>query len=137
MPDYHCHALPAAQRRLLQLFYRQYHSRMKPSGEAALWVARRDAIIGGMCLTPIDQGHWLTSLFVAPAERGQGVAAALIEAALASVHGPVWLFCEPALAEFYEQLGFSMAAALPQALGSRLQRYQRSKALVALQRDPR
>jgi len=110
---------------------------MKPSGEAAMWVARRHEIIGGLCLTPVAQGQWLTSLLVAPAERGRGTGQALIEAALTNVHGPAWLFCEPALVGFYERSGFSMATALPEALASRLQRYQRSKALVALQRDPR
>lgn len=135
MPDFHCCPLPSTQRRLLQLFYRQHGSPMRPSGEATLWVAREREIIAGLCLTPMAGGTWLTSVFVAPPRRGQGVAAALIEAALEDSAGPVWLFCEPGLSGFYGRHGFESVLTLPEALSSRLQRYQRSKPLIAMRRD--
>lgn len=109
---------------------------MRPSGEATLWVAREREIIAGLCLTPMAGGAWLTSLFVAPLARGKGVAAALIEAALGDSPGPVWLFCEPGLSAFYGRHGFEPVEALPEALASRLQRYRRSKPLIAMRRDP-
>jgi hypothetical protein len=58
----------------------------------------------------------------------------LIEAALAGHSGPTWLFCHPDLAAYYQRLGFSITAQLPEALASRLQRYQRSKSLLAMVR---
>lgn len=107
---------------------------MRPSGEAQLWVARGPQIIAGLSLMPVAGGHWLSGLFVDPARRGQGIARALIDAAQAHNPEPVWLFCAPDLQCFYEGMGFTEACALPEALSGRLQRYQRSKALVALQR---
>lgn len=107
---------------------------MRAAGNGQLWVARAPGIIAGLSLSPVDNGFWLTGLLVAPQHRGQGVAGRLIEAALAQAGGPTWLFCHPDLAAFYQRLGFATAGHLPQALAGRLQRYQRSKRLVALQR---
>ncbi|MEG0636744.1 MAG: GNAT family N-acetyltransferase, partial [Pseudomonas sp.] len=58
----------------------------------------------------------------------------LVDAALAQVTGPTWLFCHPDLVPFYQRLGFDTAVTLPEPLAARLQRYQRSKRLVALAR---
>lgn len=132
MPDIQFSPLPDVQRPLLEKFYRAHRSPMRARGEAQMWVARRSEIIGGMCLTPVAGGHWLTGLFVAPTERGRGVAAGLIAAALTSVEGNIWLFCEPELNGFYQRLGFVETLQLPQALASRLERYRQTKRLVPL-----
>lgn len=94
------------------------------------------AIIAGLNLTPIAQGHWLTGLLVDPAHRGQGIAAMLVERARAQLPGPLWLFCHPDLQALYERMGFATAPALPQALADRLERYRRSKSLIAMGIDP-
>lgn len=107
---------------------------MRARGEAQVWVARQPDIIGALCLTPVAVGHWLTGLFVAPDERGRGVAAGLIATALTSVEGNVWLFCEPELSGFYQRLGFVETLQLPQELAARLARYQQTKRLIALVR---
>lgn len=126
--------LPASQRRLLDLFYRQHGSRMRVSGEAEPWVARVGEIVAGVSLTPVSGGHWLTGLFVAPGWRGQGVAAELVESALGATLGATWLFCHPDLTTFYQRLAFNPADTLPENLAMRLARYQRSKRLIALVR---
>ncbi|WP_322364877.1 GNAT family N-acetyltransferase [Pseudomonas sp. Teo4] len=108
---------------------------MRAASEGELWVARRNEIIAGLSLSAIENGHWLTGLFVAPEQRNQGVAGQLIEAALAERRGPVWLFCHPDLTPFYQRLAFETAEQLPEALAARLARYQRNKRLVALVRD--
>ncbi|HDS1050330.1 MULTISPECIES: GNAT family N-acetyltransferase [Pseudomonas] len=120
---------------MLDHFYRQHSSRMRAASDAELWVARAPGIIAGLSLSAVGEGFWLTGLFVAPQRRNQGVAARLVEAALAQVGGPVWLFCHPDLMPFYQRLGFDLAQQLPEALASRLLRYQRNKRLVALQRS--
>lgn len=107
---------------------------MRAASDAELWVARAPGIIAGLSLSAVGEGFWLTGLFVAPQRRNQGVAARLVEAALAQVDGPAWLFCHPDLTPFYQRLGFDLAQQLPEALASRLLRYQRNKRLVALQR---
>ncbi|AGZ36417.1 N-acetyltransferase GCN5 [Pseudomonas sp. VLB120] len=134
MPLLHCTQLTALERRLLDHFYRQHGSRMRAASDGELWVARRTEIIAGLSLAPIENGHWLTGLFVAPQQRKQGVAGQLIDAALAGGRGPIWLFCHPDLAPFYQHLAFETAAQLPEALAARLARYQRSKRLVAMVR---
>ena len=117
---------------LMNKFYRAHQSSMKASKDAQLWVARQEAIIAGLCLRPVAHGYWLTGLFVAPALRGQGVAGELVRGATATCEGPVWLFCDPELQGFYENLGFSLDVDLPHALHERLVRYQRNKAMIAL-----
>ncbi|MDN5675362.1 MAG: GNAT family N-acetyltransferase [Pseudomonas sp.] len=107
---------------------------MRAAGDAELWVARAPGSVAGLSLSGVGEGFWLTGLFVDPQQRGQGVAGQLIEAALEQEKGPTWLFCHPDLVPFYARLGFHMAVQLPQTLAGRLQRYQRSKRLIALQR---
>lgn len=121
---------------LMNKFYRTHHSSMKASKDAQLWVARQEEIIAGLCLRPMAGGYWLTGLFVAPQLRGQGVAGALLEAALSPCAGPVWLFCAPELQGFYQRLGFSADTDLPYALQERLARYQRNKAMIAMGLNP-
>ncbi|MEE4159482.1 GNAT family N-acetyltransferase [Pseudomonas viridiflava] len=135
MPDTHFMPLPDAGRPLLGKFYRQHQSSMRAASKGQAWVAKRQEIIGALCLTPVENGHWLTSLFVAPQERGQSVARRLIEAAVQPLTGPVWLFCHPDLQGFYQPMGFEEAQRLPQSLGERFMRYSRSKALIALCRN--
>jgi GNAT superfamily N-acetyltransferase len=91
------------------------------------------ALIAGLSLARVTGGFWLTGLFVDPQRRQQGVAGKLVKAALAQADGPTWLFCHPDLLAFYQRLGFELAQCLPDTLHGRLQRYQRSKRLVALQ----
>ncbi|MNM93287.1 Acetyltransferase (GNAT) family protein [compost metagenome] len=132
--DIHCELLAPLQQPLLTKFYRAQRSPMRAPNGAQTWVARRQEILAALNLTPVDHGHWLTGLLVAPTERRQGLASRLIEHALARTAGPVWLFCHPDLLGFYQRQDFEPAAQLPPALAERLARYQRSKALLALAR---
>nr|WP_158460216.1 GNAT family N-acetyltransferase [Pseudomonas fluorescens] len=120
---------------MLDRFYRQHRSRMRASAEGKLWVARSSGIVGGLCLSEVPGGLWLTGLFVEPQQRGQRIASKLVSTALASTDDDVWLFCHPDLSSFYERLCFSPADYLPSVLADRLARYQRTKALVALVRS--
>jgi GNAT superfamily N-acetyltransferase len=135
MPDLLFLPLADVQRPLLAKFYRAHRSPMRAKGEAQVWVARQREIVGALCLTPVADGHWLTGLFVAPAERGRGVASRLIAAALTSVEGNVWLFCEPELGGFYLRMGFVDTEDLPEELAGRLARYRQTKQLIALVRS--
>lgn len=134
MPSYRISQLAEASRPLLNKFYRQHRSSMRASADGQLWVLRDGEILAGMSLSPVAQGHWLTGLFVAPPQRGQGLAGHLLEGALGSLEGPVWLFCHPDLVPWYQRLGFVAALQLPHPLAERLLRYQRSKPLLAMAR---
>jgi GNAT superfamily N-acetyltransferase len=124
--------LPEAERTLLDAFYRSHGSRMKVSAVATCWVAGLREIRAGLCLTAIDDGYWLTGLLVAPEHRNQGLASSLVRQAMASVDGPVWLFCKPPLEPFYQRLGFAQCQELPPLLTQRLERYRRTKQLIAM-----
>lgn len=130
-------ALHGPQRTLLDKFYRAHGSKMKVSAVATCWVAGRSAIKAGLCLTAIERGHWLTGLLVAPEQRNQGLASALVRHAMSTVDGPVWLFCKPELESFYHRLGFVACIGMPEILEQRLERYRRSKRLIAMQHDHR
>lgn len=127
--------LPDESRPLLNKFYRAHRSHMRAPAGARYWVAGYSEILAGLCLTGVDGGQWLTGLLVAPSHRKEGIGRRLVAQALAACEGPVWLFCEPGMVSFYEPLGFGEATALPEALASRLQRYNQHKTLVALCQD--
>lgn len=130
----HYRALPAPFKPLADKFYRAHRSPMRANRDDRVWVAQQQEIVAALCLRPIAGGHWLTGLFVAPPQRRQGVARRLIEQAVTEADGPVWLFCQPRLGDFYRRQGFMPCGSLPEALAERLARYQRSKALIALYR---
>lgn len=130
-PGVRFEVLQSAHLPLLNKFYKQHRSPMRSHGEQA-WVARRDSIIAALKLTPVEDGRWLTGLFCDPAERGKRIASALLRTVLAQQQNPLWLFCEPALMPFYARLGFSPCQTLPAVLAERLQRYQRTRTLLAM-----
>ncbi|MCQ3002352.1 GNAT family N-acetyltransferase [Pseudomonas syringae] len=126
--------LPSLCQPLLDKFYRAHRSPMRSSGSAQMWVARQHEIIGALSLMPVADGYWLTGLFVAPQWRGRTIAGRLIASALKDLNGPVWLFCHPDLVRFYERSAFALTTDLPPMLADKLARYQKTKALVAMQR---
>ena len=132
MPAYR--QLPSALRPLVDKFYRQHRSSMRSQAGDELWVAQQGSeIIAALCLRPIASGQWLTGLFVAPAQRRQGLANCLLANVLKAHHPqPLWLFCHPDLSTFYQRQGFHPCTQLPAELQQRLTRYQRTKALLAL-----
>ena len=132
----HYRALPAPLKPLADKFYHAQRSAMRTGAVEQVWVAEHSEIVAALCLRSVAGGHWLTSLLVAPPLRRQGLARQLVEQAVAGCTAPVWLFCRPELSDFYQRLGFAPCAHLPAALAERLQRYQRSKNLLALVRLP-
>jgi hypothetical protein len=134
MTTLHCALLLGPERRLLEHFYKQQGSRMRAANDGESWVARSDGIVAGLCLSAVADGHWLTGLFVAPSIASAAWLRSWWRRPWPGHSGPTWLFCHPDLTAYYQRLGFSTPAQLPEALASRLQRYQRSKSLVAMVR---
>lgn len=126
--------LPEHLRPLADKFYRSHRSAMRTRSDHQVWVARDGEIVAALCLQEAAHGQWLTSLLVAPARRQQGLASALIDAALQDAQTPTWLFCHPDLQPFYERQGFQACHELPSPLAERLARYRRSKTLDAMRR---
>lgn len=132
---YRCEPLAPTERHLADSFYRLHGSRMKTRPVHTVWTVRSDQILACLCLQPMSHGQWLTSLFVDPRMRRQGLAGYLLNDACASVNGPVWLFCQPELVPLYRNHGFIPCPSLPESLASKLQRYQRRKELLPMWRN--
>jgi len=131
--EQHIERLPSLQHALLNKFYRNHGCRMRANQPSEAWVVRKPMIIAGLCLTPIAEGYWLTSLFVDPEQRHRGIAHQLIKHIQATYPAsPIWLFCNPDLINFYQQAGFTETQKLPAPLKERLIRYQKYKKLIAL-----
>lgn len=127
-----CGLLNPTNRTLADQFYRRHGSRMKTRPAHQVWVIRSDSLLACLCLQPVAEGYWLTSLFVDPAHRRRGMAQQLLDTARSGVPGPVWLFCNPELQALYVKSGFEICTLLPESLADRLERYQRSKPLIAM-----
>lgn len=132
----HCRQLPSPFKPLVEAFYRSQRSGMRAKNSDQVWVAEGKTIIAALCLHNVAHGYWLTGLLVDTTKRRQGVAWQLIETALADCTSTVWLFCDPALSDFYLRLGFIPCSDLPRPLAERLARYQRRKHLLAFSRAP-
>lgn len=131
-PPIQCSTLSAAERPLLNKFYKSQSSPMRASDNGVAWVARSGEIIAALNLSPVPGGHWLTGLLVAGQWRRQQVARRLIEQARQQAEGCIWLFCHPDLQAFYERLDFTVSEDMPAMLCERLGRYRRSKPLLAM-----
>lgn len=128
-----CRLLPVVLRPLVDKFYRHHRSAMRSRAGDACWVAQRHGdIVAALSLRQLEHGGWLSGLFVAPPQRRQGIALALVRHAQAAHGQPLWLFCHPDLQGFYQRCGFSVCDELPTQLDERLARYRRSKPLLAM-----
>lgn len=134
MHDLTLRPLPTLLRPLANKFYRSHRSPMRAQADDVVWVAQQGELLAALCLRELDEGYWLTRLFVAPAQRRQGLAARLLNAACESCQAPVWLLCHPDLSDFYAAHGFAPCSAPPPFLAERLMRYQRHKPLIAMVR---
>ncbi|GGM23127.1 GNAT family N-acetyltransferase [Pseudomonas asuensis] len=130
--------LSPERRPLIDKFYRAHGSAMRTAkGDGVhYWVARRQEILGALNLSPVEHGYWLTGLFVAHPERGQGIAGRLLNLAVHHTQSPVWLFCHPELMPLYQASGFQADPALPESLIDKFQRYRQNKPLIALEYVP-
>jgi GNAT superfamily N-acetyltransferase len=132
MPTISYQRLPCELLPLTNKFYKSQRANMRTGRSEVVWVARQSEIIAACCLKPQDHGHWLTALLVAEPHRQQGIAGALLASLRRATSGPIWLFCQPNLVDFYLRQGFQPATDLPPALAQRLQRYQQKQPLAAL-----
>jgi GNAT superfamily N-acetyltransferase len=125
--------LPPLLYPLVNRFYRAFQRGTKASSQHLVWVGKEhQQIVSALCMQTTANGHWLTSLLVAPTHRRQGLAVALLGHVRQQYSGPIWLFCAPELSALYHLAGYKTTNDLPESLQARLVRYQRHKRLVAL-----
>lgn len=129
-----CLLLSPAMHPLANAFYRRHGSLMKARDAHQVWAVGAPDIQACACIQPLTDGngHWLTSLFVDPTVRNQGLAGRLLSQMRLAVSGSIWLFCRPELADLYHHHGYQITGNLPESLASKLHRYRREKDLIAL-----
>lgn len=83
------------------------------SKQGVFWVACYQGQIIGRAVTIFDQHYTLlTTLYMAPEHRGQGVGSHLLWHCLQQANRPVYLVCHRQLQAFYRRLGFATASRL-------------------------
>lgn len=72
------------------------------------FVAREGAIVGALCLIELEpQTLVIEDVLVSPERRGKGLGAQLMQAAMNSRGGTMFLGCHAERLPFYNRLGFS------------------------------
>lgn len=124
---------------LVNKFYKLHRSGMRAKGDETVWIAQQEhgEPLAAVKLRQVETGYWLTGLFTRPDCRHRGIATGLVARIAGDLTVPIWLFCHPDLVPFYRRIGFEPCSALPEALASRLARYQQSQLLLALERPGR
>jgi N-acetylglutamate synthase-like GNAT family acetyltransferase len=118
---------------LINKFYNQFSVRGRANKQDQCWVVRADKIIAGCRVQHKEEALFLSTVFVDPAYRAQGVAKDLIATALASQHGRVYTFAYRDLEPFYQKLGFERVSSLPECLLNSFTNYVKQKRdIVAL-----
>jgi GNAT superfamily N-acetyltransferase len=76
--------------------------------EGVSFVAREGAIVGALCLIELEpQTLVIEDVLVAPERRGKGLGTQLMQAAMNSRGGALFLGCHAERLPFYNRLGFS------------------------------
>ncbi|MCG7534694.1 GNAT family N-acetyltransferase [Pseudoalteromonas sp. OOF1S-7] len=117
--------LPALQTPLVNKFYQAHKARGKATRQDENWVLKGTEIVAACRVQRIAGHHFLSTVLVAPEQRGKGCARALLDAVLAAQSSVLYTFAYRHLRAFYEGLGFVMIepVALPQGLAEKYHIY--------------
>jgi GNAT superfamily N-acetyltransferase len=89
-------------------FYKEHDWEMSTQGKSIGFVARDGAIVGALQLfEPATNQVIIEDVLVRDGRRGEGIGAQLMNAAMMSRGGTLWLVCHPERRAFYERLGFA------------------------------
>ena len=91
----------------LEAFYKEHDWKMTP-GKAKGFLARDGSIVGALRLFEVEPDKVIIEdVLVRDGRRGQGIGPQLMNAAMMSRGGTLFLCCHPERMPFYERLGFS------------------------------
>ena len=121
---------------LVNKFYRNENAKSKAKGHDTVWIAKdRQSIIAATRITPLPGNiQLLTSVYVAPVYRKQGIAFNLVKQCCLS-NGVIYTFSLTHLTDFYQQLGFKQLSPnqLPCELAQRFSAYiNQGRQIVAM-----
>lgn len=91
----------------LEAFYKEHEWEMS-EGKAKGFLARDGSIVGALRLFEIESDKVIVEdVLVRDGRRGQGIGAQLMNAAMMSRGGTLFICCHPERIAFYERLGFT------------------------------
>ncbi|MBB1467423.1 GNAT family N-acetyltransferase [Pseudoalteromonas sp. SG41-5] len=118
---------------LVNKFYSQYKARGRATRQDQVWVVYHDLVIVAACRIQNRSDYlFLSTLLVAPAWRGQGLAKQLLIHTLSNQNSLVYTFAYTHLADFYQSIGFNFVLTLPSPLDTLFTVYQQRN-IVAMQ----
>lgn len=124
---YSIHCLQPITVPLVNKFYKQFSVRGRANKQDQCWVAKSDRIIAACRVQHKGEVLFLSTVFVDPAFRSQGVARQLVVTAVASQHRRIYTFVYRGLEPFYQGLGFERALSMPEHLSISFANYVRQK----------
>ncbi|MBB1408465.1 MAG: N-acetylglutamate synthase-like GNAT family acetyltransferase [Pseudoalteromonas rhizosphaerae] len=118
---------------LVNKFYDQYKARGRATRQDQVWVVYNDLVIVAACRIQNRSDYlFLSTLLVAPAWRGQGIAKKLLIHTLSNQNSLVYTFAYNYLADFYQSIGFNFVLTLPPPLDTLFTVYKQRN-IVAMQ----
>uniref|UniRef100_U1KMG5 Acetyltransferase, GNAT family protein n=1 Tax=Pseudoalteromonas citrea DSM 8771 TaxID=1117314 RepID=U1KMG5_9GAMM len=112
---------------LVNKFYKQFSVRGRANKQDQCWVTKSNKIIAACRLQNKDDVLFLSTVFVDPEFRTQGVARYLLKSALDAQYSNIYTFAYRDLEPFYLGLGFERVSALPEHLSCCFANYVRQK----------
>ncbi|AOT07303.1 GNAT family N-acetyltransferase [Pseudoalteromonas luteoviolacea] len=100
-----CYCLPAIQTPLVNKFYQANRVRGRATKQDTIWVVKLTELIAACRVQKVEQDAFLSTVFVAPKYRGQGIAKQLVASAIRSEH-IVYTFAYQDVVPLYQQLDF-------------------------------
>ncbi|MDK2596422.1 GNAT family N-acetyltransferase [Pseudoalteromonas obscura] len=100
-----CYRLPEIQTPLVNKFYQANRVRGRATKQDTVWVTKSSELIAACRVQNVEQYAFLSTVFVATAYRGQGVAKRLLLCAIESQEC-VYTFAYRTIAPLYSQLNF-------------------------------
>ena len=118
---------------LVNKFYQAHSVRGRANKQDQVWVVKAPALIAACRLQDRKSSLFLSTLYVEPQSRGQGVAKRLVLDALAAQQQTVFTFPYRNLEPFYQSLGFIQSHSLPCEIDTLFTAYrQQGRDIIAM-----
>lgn len=118
---------------LVNKFYQAHSVRGRANKQDQVWVVKAPTLIAACRLQDRKSSLFLSTLYVEPQSRGQGVAKRLVLDALAAQQQTVFTFPYRHLESFYQSLGFTQSHSLPCEIDTLFTAYrQQGRDIIAM-----
>ena len=122
---------------LVNKFYQAHNVRGRANKQDEVWVVKSQSIVAACRIQNRAGELFLSTLFVAEAYRGQGIAKQIILKVLSQHTQPVFTFAYAHLEGFYRAVQFTCVEALPNELACMLNAYrQQGCNIIAMKYQP-